>query len=59
VDDDMRTAIQDYLIEFCNVSEDKSENLAESLCDYLQERGFYIIDRIGNYKIEQFDEKLS
>lgn len=42
MDDDLRTAIQDYLTDFGYTPVDKSEVVAEGLVDYLSERGWKI-----------------
>ena len=46
--DELRTAIQDYMVETMNILPEKTEDLAEGLCDYLSERGWHIVDRLGN-----------
>lgn len=48
MDDDLRTAIQDYLEDFCDTPQTASEVLAEGLGDYLGERGWGIVDQLGN-----------
>lgn len=44
MDDNIRTHIMDYLEDFCNISADKTEDLAENLDSYLNERGYVILD---------------
>jgi hypothetical protein len=46
--DDLRTAIQDYLQDYCNIETEKTESLAEGLDEYLAERGWIITDNLPN-----------
>lgn len=46
MNDDLRTAIQDFLEDYANVSAEKTEDLAEDLENYLAERGWIIVDKI-------------
>lgn len=60
MDDNIRTCVMDYLEDFCNIPADKTEDLAEDLDNYLDERGFKIIDAIHFRNIfGKFIEKLS
>lgn len=56
MDDDVKTHIQDFMIETMNVDESKVEDYAELLNNYLDERGYTIIDKYfhisHNLKIE-------
>ncbi len=44
MEDELRTFIQDFLITTCGVDETISEAIAEGFGDYLNERGYRIID---------------
>ena len=46
MEDNLRTAIQDYLEDYVYVDAEKTEDLAEILYNYLAERGWLIIDTI-------------
>jgi len=46
--DDLRTAIMDYMKDYCMIEAEKTEELAEGLADYLSERGWKIVDLLGN-----------
>ena len=45
MDNNLRTAIQDYLEDWADIDIEKSEDIAEGLYDYLAERGWAIIDK--------------
>ena len=49
MEDNLRTAIQDYLEDYVYVDAEKTEDLAEILYNYLAERGWLIIDTIGSF----------
>lgn len=54
IDDDLRTAIQDYLIDFSGCEMGKSEEVAEGLVDYLDEKGWTIVDKIHQANRERY-----
>ena len=53
MEDNLRTAIQDYLEDYVYVDAEKTEDLAEILYNYLAERGWLIIDTIQYKKKRQ------
>ena len=44
MNDELRTLIQEFLIDSCGVLESTSEKLTEDLGKYLSDRGYKIVD---------------